>query len=108
VAGVRGTVLVGEVLPGAGSAPPVTNFYVLRGTVDAAVLDPATRTATGPLQTIGTLQSLTITGANAARVAPIRTNDVPAITAGLQAKADRASAGEDDVKAQARATAVTL
>lgn len=60
------------------------------------------------MQTVGTLQSFTATGASAPRVAPIPAGDVGLITAGLQAKADRASAGEEDVKAQARQTAVAL
>src|SRR6266851_3621477 len=56
VAGVRGTVVIGEVVPATAGSPTVTNFFVLRGTVEAFALDPATRTATGPPRSIGGLQ----------------------------------------------------
>jgi hypothetical protein len=108
VAGVRGTVIVGEVLPATSASPIITNFFVLRGTAEASALDPVSRSATGPLQSVGVLQSVTISGVSAPRVAPIRTDEVGQITAGLQAKGERATAGEDEIKVQARQTAIGL
>jgi hypothetical protein len=114
VAGVRGTVVVTEVnRQGAqltGAPAVVTNFYVLRGTITAQVLDVATRQPLGtPLQ-IGTLQAYTGAGSAPPRVAPIPPAQVGQITSGLSPTGPKGGgdAGKEQVKAQAVQAAVAL
>src|SRR5712692_6192304 len=108
VAGVRGTVVVTEVIQQSAQAA-VTNFYVLKGTITAQPLDPGTRQQAGPPLTVGTLQAYTQPGTGPPRVAPVRPDQVQQIVAGLQPNGPKSgTAGEEQVKEQALDTAVTL
>src|SRR5207248_963016 len=90
VAGVRGTVLITEVSrpaapagqPQAAAPAVLTNFYVLRGTIVAQQVDPATRQPVGAPLNIGTLQSYSGSGAAPPRVAPVPPEAVTGITSG--------------------------
>ena len=115
VAGVRGTVVITEVnrqgaQTGPGAPAPVTTFFVLRGSIVAQAIDPATGTPTGTPLPIGTLQSSSISGGAPPRVVPVAPEQIPQVTSGLQPTRPRIN---DDthrqlVKTQAMQTAVTL
>ncbi|MBM4439544.1 MAG: FecR domain-containing protein [Candidatus Rokubacteria bacterium] len=115
VAGVRGTVVVTEVVrqgaqAGGGAPAVLTNFYVLRGNIFAQQLDPTSRQPVGaPLQ-VGTLQGYSQAGNAAPRVAPVPPEQVSQITSGLQPTGPKGGSdtGKEQVKAQALQAAVTL
>jgi len=115
VAGVRGTVVVTEVVrqgaqAGGGAPAVLTNFYVLRGDIFAQQLDPTSRQPVGaPLQ-VGTLQGYSQAGNATPRVAPVPPEQVSQITSGLQPTGPKggSDAGQEQVKAQALQAAVTL
>jgi hypothetical protein len=91
IAGVRGTVVITEVasVPSATTAQPprvVSNFYVLRGSVEAQLLDPSTRAPIGAPRMINVLERFSVTGIGAGAVTPIRPEQVQPIHAGLQPK----------------------
>ena len=115
VAGVRGTVVVTEVnrqsaQAGGGVPAVLTNFYVLRGTITAQQLDPGTRQPLGTPMNVGTLQAYSQAGSAAPRVAPVPPDQVGQITQGLQPSGPKggSDAAQEQVKAQAVQTAVTL
>ena len=115
VAGVRGTVVVTEIVQqGAqtGVALPAvqTNFFVLRGTIVAQPFDAGAGRPLGtPLQ-VGTLQSYSGAGLAPPRLQPIRPEQVGQINAGLQPTALKSTGGAttETLKTQAVQTAVTL
>jgi hypothetical protein len=107
IAGVRGTVVVTEVVrQGAqtgGPAPAVlTNFYVLRGTITAQQLDPGTRQPTGAPLNVGTLQAYSGAGTAPPRVAPVPPEQVSQITSGLSPTGPKGGGdtGQEQVKTQ--------
>ena len=111
VAGVRGTVVITEVLRStaqAGGPPPgvVTNFYVLRGTIEASALGQP-----GGPANVGQLQRASFAGGAPMTIAPIPPEQVGQITSGLRpaGKAVEATgAGQEQIKTQAMQTATGL
>jgi len=115
IAGVRGTVVVTEVVrqgaqTGGGAPAVLTNFYVLRGTITAQQLDPGTRQPTGAPLNVGTLQSYSQAGGATGRVAPVAPEQVGQITSGLAPSGPKGGgdAGQEQVKGQQMQTAVSL
>lgn len=117
IAGVRGTVVVTEVAgsPSTGSAaaqqPQLTsNLYVLRGSIDAQAVDPATRNPVGAPRTINVLERFSVVGLGTPIVSPIRPEQLGQIRAGLQPKqpSHTQAANQEQVVTQAVNTAVSL
>lgn len=115
IAGVRGTVVVTEVVsapPAAGAQAPqvVSNLYVLRGDIQAQSVDPTTRAAIGVPRTINVLEQFRVVGFAAGVVTPISPGQLGAIRAGLQPKSPQhtGAANQEQVSAQAVQTAVAL
>ncbi len=85
LAGVRGTVVIAEVLrasadAGGGHVPVTTNFYVLHGTVDVVPRDvPNARPSM-----VGPLQTVSVTGSTAGQVTSIPPAQVAQILSGLK------------------------
>jgi len=79
VIGVRGTVVVTEVLPGA------SNIYFLRGSGECSVLDPRTRRPIGAPVIVKPFESFKVVG-SIVRIDPIPPSQVGQITAGLDVK----------------------
>src|SRR5438034_895761 len=79
VVGVRGTVVVTEVLPGA------SNIYFLRGSGECSVLDPRTRRPIGAPVIVKPFESFKVVG-SIVRIDPIPPSQVGQITAGLDVK----------------------
>src|SRR5262249_9422165 len=115
VVGVRGTVIVVEVLrataqAGGATGTPTSNIYFLRGTGECSVLDQRTGRPIGPPVTLKPLESFRVVG-SAARVDPISQSQVGQITAGLQGKGYQhlEAANSEQVKGQvAQATSAVL
>jgi len=114
IAGVRGTVVITEVnrqtAQVGGAAAVLTRFYVLRGTITAQPLDIGTRQPLGIPLNIGTMQAYSGAGTATPSVAPVPPEQVGQITSGLQPRGPKggSDAGQEQVKAQAIQTAVTL
>src|SRR5438876_8224656 len=79
VIGVRGTVVVTEVLPGA------SNIYFLRGSGECSVLDPRTRRPIGAPVIVKPFEAFKVVGSTM-RIDPIPPSQVGQITAGLDVK----------------------
>src|SRR5438552_3063464 len=79
VVGVRGTVVVTEVLPGA------SNIYFLRGSGECSVLDPRTRRPIGAPVIVKPFEAFKVVGSTM-RIDPIPPSQVGQITAGLDVK----------------------
>jgi hypothetical protein len=81
IAGVRGTVVVTEVIgqPGAPASALTTKFYVLRGSIAVQQISPP-----GPPITVGAMQQATVTGNSTPSLGPITPAQVGPILAGLQ------------------------
>src|SRR6266446_6812599 len=79
VVGVRGTVVVTEVLPGA------SNIYFLRGSGECSVLDPRTGRRIGAPVIVKPFESFKVVG-SIMRIDPIPPSQVGQITAGLEGK----------------------
>lgn len=117
IAGVRGTVVVTEVIgapsaEGAAAQQPqlTSNLYVLRGSIDAQAVDPATRNPVGALRTINVLERFSVVGLGTPIVSPIRPEQLGQIRAGLQPKqpSHTEAANQEQVVTQAVNTAVSL
>ena len=115
VAGLRGTVVIAEVVrqgaQAGGPAPAVqTNFYVLRGTISTQPLNPGTGLSIGPSLTLGAMQRYFAAGAAVPRVESISQDQVGQITSGLQPSGPKGGgeAAQEQAKAQAVDTAVQL
>jgi hypothetical protein len=113
VAGIRGTVVVIEVLrasaqAGSGAAAVTTSFYVLKGAISAVSIDPTTRMPTGVPISVPVGQSFRQTGSAPAVVAP--NPPVHVVTAGLQPSQPQhtESANPEQVNSGQVATAVAL
>jgi hypothetical protein len=113
VAGIRGTVVVAEVLRASaqaagGGAAVTTNFYVLKGAISAVSIDPTTRMPTGAPISVPVGQSFRQTGAAPAVVAP--NPPVHIVTAGLQPSQPQhtETANQEQVSSGQLATAVAL
>ena len=86
VAGVRGSVIVTEVESGRGSATPVSNMYVLRGSLEGAQpVDPATRAGVGAPRIVNPMEQFRVVGLLGA-ISVIRPDQLGAIRAGLSPK----------------------
>lgn len=70
MAGVRGTVVIAEVVPAPAGGAITTRFTLLTGIVDVARLDTRTGQPAGTLLTLQPLQTVTVTGAMPA--SPVR------------------------------------
>jgi hypothetical protein len=106
VAGVRGTVVVTEVIPPRTSGGAVTtNFFVLRGSIEVRQVNPP-----GPPVTVGVNEQASVSGNGPPRTAPIRADQMGTIVAGLQPAGMRGVEvfGQDVIKTQARETASAL
>src|SRR5207247_1315494 len=99
VAGVRGTVVITEIVQstaqtGAPSPGIVTNFFVLRGSISAQPLG-------GGSVSVGALQGASFAGGAPPRITPIPPEQISQITAGLQPTGKSAGgAGQQDIKTQ--------
>jgi YVTN family beta-propeller protein len=110
IAGVRGTVVVTEVVPPSGGRPMVTNFYVLRGTITAQPIDPSGGQPVGtPLQ-VREMEVYSLVGSSPSLVSAFTADRIAAITEGLSPSGEKAGsdAGQELVKEQAIQTALTL
>src|SRR5436309_3093135 len=115
VVGVRGTVIVAEVLRttaqiGAVGAVPTSNIYFLRGFGEGFVVDPQTGRPLGPPVKLNPLEAFKVIGSTA-RVEPIPASQVGPITAGLEGRGvqHKEAANQEQVKTQvAQATAAVL
>src|SRR5712692_2974805 len=115
VVGVRGTVVVAEVLrattqAGTAGAGVTTNFFMLRGSGEVRRLDPATGAPVGPPVTLTAMQQVSVTGTSV-RVAPIPPGQVAQVTAGLESKGypHNDAGNQEQVKSQVvQATAAVL
>ena len=99
VAGVRGTVVIAEVVRAtAQAAPPTsgvtTNLYVLRGSID--VVPRGVPTAV-PV-TVGPLQALSLTGATAGQIRQIPPGQIGQIVSGLKSGPQHQDTPEDTKK----------
>src|SRR2546425_10176664 len=107
VVGVRGTVIVAEVV----SAPTATShIYFLRGSGECFAVDQRTGRPIGSPVTLKPLESFKVVG-SAARVEPIPASQIGQITAGAAGKGVQPKSGgrRDQGKAQgAQATAARL
>ncbi len=115
VVGVRGTVVVAEVLrattqAGTAGAGVTTNFFMLRGSGEVRRLDPATGAPVGPPVTLTAMQQVSVTGTSV-RVAPIPPGQVAQVTAGLESTGypHNDAGNQEQVKSQVvQATAAVL
>ena len=108
VVGVRGTVIVAEVLPAA--AAVVSNVYFLRGFGECFVIDQQTGRPIGAPVTLKPLEAFKVVGSTA-RIDPIPATQISQITAGLEGKGiqHKEAANQEQVKTQvAQATAAVL
>jgi hypothetical protein len=88
----------------------VTTFYVLRGSITAQQLDPATGQPRGaPLQ-VGTMQAYSQAGGATPQLAPVPPEKVSEVTSGLQPSGPRGggNVANEQLKAQALGTAAGL
>jgi hypothetical protein len=115
IAAVRGTVVIVEVVQAsaqAGGPLPavVTNFYVLRGSIEALHLDPVTKAPVSPPITVDPMQSFSVTGSQPPKVDDVQPGQVSQITSGLQpSKPQHAEgAGQQQVAQQQMQTATAL
>ncbi|MBI2206185.1 MAG: hypothetical protein HYU41_20320 [Candidatus Rokubacteria bacterium] len=114
IAGVRGTVVVAEVLRASaqigGGDGVVTTFSVISGSVEAFSFDPGTGRPVSPPQTIGVLQRFSAAGSATPRVDPIPPSQVSQVTSGLSSSSMQhtAAANAEELKEQAVQTTVTL
>lgn len=114
IAGVRGTVVVAEVIRASaqlgGGDGVVTNFSVLKGSVEAFSFDAGTGRPVSPPQTIGTLQRFSAAGSAPPRVDAIPPSQVSQVTSGLSSSSMQhtAAANAEELKEQAVQTTVTL
>jgi hypothetical protein len=88
LAGVRGTVVIAEVLQASAQAGAAvtavhTNFYVLRGRVEVFHFDPRTGGPIGTPVSLTVLQRFGATGGAPPTIAPIPSSEVPHVTSGL-------------------------
>src|SRR5207249_2294149 len=115
VVGVRGTVIVAEVLRttaqiGAVGAVPTSNIYFLRGFGEGFVVDPQTGRPLGPPVKLNPLEAYKVVGSTA-RIDPIPPSQIGQITAGLQGRGvqHKEGANQEQVKGQiAQATNAVL
>jgi hypothetical protein len=111
VAGVRGSVVVTEVQgPASQPAQVTSDFYLLRGTLDAQRAAPGTRAPIGNPQALNVLQQFRVVGLGPGTISQIRPDQLGPIRAGLQPKSrvhvQQANAAE--INAEAMSTAVAL
>src|SRR5712691_3379301 len=106
VVGVRGTVVVAEVLrattqAGTAGAGVTTNFFMLRGSGEVRRLDPATGAPVGLPVTLTAMQQVSVTGTSV-RVAPIPPGQIAQVTAGLESTGypHNDAGNQDQVKSQ--------
>jgi hypothetical protein len=111
VAGVRGSVVVTEV-QGVASQPAqvTTDFYLLRGTLEAQPAAPGTRAPIGTPQTLNVLQQFRVVGLGPGTISPIRPDQLGPIRTGLQPKAKPHTqpANAAELRVEAMSTAVGL
>src|SRR6266700_8420251 len=107
VVGVRGTVIVAEVVS---AATATSHIYFLRGSGECFAVDQRTGRPIGSPVTLKPLESFKVVG-SAARVEPIPASQIGQITAGLEGKGiqHKEAANQEQVKAQvAQATSAVL